>query len=92
MYIARVEGTVVATAKAPSLVGYKLLLVRSTDGGPLQVAADRTRQTGIGDVVACVTSRDASLVFDPPCPPCDLAITGFVDEYNLELPDGGRPS
>jgi microcompartment protein CcmK/EutM len=84
MYTVSVEGTVVATVKDPSFVGYKLLLVRSTEGGPLQIAADRTRQAGIGDVVTCVTARDASLVFDEPYPPCDLAITGFVDALNLD--------
>jgi microcompartment protein CcmK/EutM len=53
--------------------------------GKLLVAADQTRQAGIGDFVTCIPSKEASLIFDPPYPPCDLAITGFIDNYNLAL-------
>jgi microcompartment protein CcmK/EutM len=88
MFTARVEGTVVATVKDPRLVGLKLLLVRVMEDSPrggLQVAADQTRQAGVGDFVTCVASREASSVFGSLNPPCDLAITGFIDEYNLEM-------
>jgi microcompartment protein CcmK/EutM len=81
-----VEGTVVATLKDPYLVGIKLLLVRMMeDGKPgkLQVAADQTWQAGEGDFVTCIPSKEAALIFDPPHPPSDLTITGFIDEYNL---------
>jgi carbon dioxide concentrating mechanism protein CcmL len=87
MLTARVEGTVVATVKDPRLKGVKLLLIRAMEedvSGGILVAADRTWQAGVGDFVTCITAREASLIFDPPYPPCDLAITGFVDNYNLE--------
>jgi microcompartment protein CcmK/EutM len=86
MLTAMVEGTVVATVKDPGLMGIKLLLVRMMeDGKPgkLQVAADQTRQAGEGEFVTCISSKEAALIFDPPQPPCDLTITGFIDEYNL---------
>ncbi|MDR3336952.1 MAG: hypothetical protein LBT16_07080 [Treponema sp.] len=87
MLTAMVEGTVVATIKDPLLSGIKLLLVRMMeDGKPgkLQVAADQTRQAGDGDFVTCIPAKEASLIFAPPYPPCDLAITGFIDEYHVE--------
>jgi microcompartment protein CcmK/EutM len=87
MLTAMVEGAVVATVKDPRLLGIKLLLVRMMEDGKLgklQVAADQTRQAGEGDFVTCLIAREAALVFDPPYPPCDLTITGFIDTYNLE--------
>jgi microcompartment protein CcmK/EutM len=86
MLTAMVEGTVVATVKDPRLLGIKLLVVRMMeDGKPgkLAVAADQTRQAGNGDFVTCVPAKEAALIFDAPQPPCDLAITGFIDEYNI---------
>ena len=86
MYIAKVEGTVVATIKDPALVGVKLLLVRLIENSKptkLVVAGDATRQAGNGDFVTCIGSAEASLIFRNIHPPCDVAITGFIDDYNL---------
>jgi microcompartment protein CcmK/EutM len=86
MLTARVEGTVVATVKNPKFTGVKLLLVRAWDKAPrgaLMVAADRTGQAGIGDLVTCATSGEGAAVFGASKPPCDLAISGFVDEYGV---------
>ncbi|MDN5315061.1 MAG: Ethanolamine utilization protein EutN/carboxysome [Clostridiales bacterium] len=82
-----VEGTVVATAKDPALIGVKLLLVRLSDNdkpGKLVVAGDATRQAGINDHVTMIRAKEAALMFKDIHPPCDLAITGFIDEYNLD--------
>jgi microcompartment protein CcmK/EutM len=87
MLTAIVEGTVVSTIKDPGLTGIKLLLVRMIEDGKygkLQVAADQTRQARDDDFVTCISSKEAALIFAHPYPPCDLTITGFIDEYNLE--------
>jgi len=86
MYIGRVEGTVVSTIKDPAFVGIKLLLVRLIENDKptkLVVAGDATRQAGINDLVTCIGSKEAALIFREVHPPCDVTITGFIDEYNL---------
>lgn len=86
MYTGRVEGTVVSTVKDPALVGVKLLLVRLIENGKptkLVVAGDATRQAGLNDFVTCIGSKEASLIFRDVNPPCDVSITGFIDEYNV---------
>jgi ethanolamine utilization protein EutN len=83
MYLGRVCGTVVATTKAAGLEGQKLLLVQPVDdqhrdAGSLQVAVD-TVQSGPGDLVYLVGSREAALACDPSFVPVDAAIVGIVD-------------
>ena len=88
MFTGKVEGSVVATVKDASLCGIKLLLVRMTENhrpGRLVVAGDATKQAGEGDFVTLIGSKEAALMFGDALPPCDMAITGFIDEYNLEL-------
>lgn len=88
MITGTVEGTVVATVKDPSLNGIKLLLVRLSGAdkpGGLVVAGDASRQAGTGDFVTLIGSKEASLMFGKTQPPCDMAITGFVDRYNTEI-------
>jgi ethanolamine utilization protein EutN len=87
MYLGRVEGTVVAEKKAHGMAGTRLLLVQPLSHdrvpvGPLQVAAD-TVQSGPGDVVYLVGSREAALALDPHFVPVDAAIDGFVDDVHL---------
>jgi len=88
MYTGRVEGNVVASVKDPGLNGVKLLLVRLIENDApagLIVAGDATRQAGPGDLVTLIGAKEAALVFGDILPPCDAAITGFIDEYNLEI-------
>ena len=88
MYVGKVEGTVVATAKDENLTGVKLLLVRVYEKGEpknLIVAGDATRQAGIGDFVTLLGSKEAALLFRRPLCPVDAGITGFIDDFNEEL-------
>lgn len=88
MQIARVIGTVVATIKDPALTGYKIMLIQPlTDklqpsGGP--IAAIDSVQAGPGDLVHWVTAREASLVMPDSFVAIDAAITGIIDEINVE--------
>jgi ethanolamine utilization protein EutN len=74
--------------------GQKLLLVQPVDdqlkeNGPLQVAVD-TVQSGPGDLVVLVGSREAALACQPHFVPVDAAIVGLVDEvYTPEREAGG---
>ncbi len=86
MFIGRIEGTVVSTIKDPALVGVKLLLVRLIENDKptkLIVAGDATRQAGLNDLVTLISAKEASLMFRGILPPCDVAITGFIDDCNL---------
>jgi len=86
--LARVIGTVVATAKYEGLEGVKLLVVQPLDrdgnvrGSPA-VAADATAQAGPGHLVFIVGSREAAQAMPELFVPVDLAITGIVDEVDV---------
>lgn len=88
MKLARVVGTVVATIKDESLVGQKILLIDPLDenlkktGGT--IAAIDSVQAGTGDLVHYTLSREASLVLENSFSPIDAAITGIVDQVNIE--------
>ena len=85
MHLARVLGTVVATTKAPGLVGRALLVVqplspdREAVGRPL-VAVDSVG-AGIGEDVFFVRGREAALPFLPVSVPTDAAIIGICDHW-----------
>jgi microcompartment protein CcmK/EutM len=81
-----VEGTVVASVKDSALLGIKLLLVRLVEGdapSKVIVAGDATRQAGMDDFVTMIDAKEASMMFRGIDPPCDMAITGFIDEYHV---------
>jgi ethanolamine utilization protein EutN len=89
MLIARVVGEIVATAKAPSHVGQKALLVQplnldgSDQGDPL-VAMDAV-DAGEGDRVLVVTEGwSAMTAVDRPNSPIDMAIVGVIDSVNID--------
>lgn len=87
MYTGVVAGTVVATVKDPGLEGVPLLIVRKIENGKeagLMIAADQTRQAGMGDFVYMIGSKEASRIFRRMVP-ADAAIVGFIDSYNEEL-------
>jgi microcompartment protein CcmK/EutM len=85
--LARVIGSVVATAKDENLTGVKLLLVQPLDqarqpvGKPL-VAADSVG-AGVGEEVFFVRGKEASFPFYPKEVPVDAGIVGIVDDIGL---------
>jgi ethanolamine utilization protein EutN len=86
---ARVVGTVVASRKYEGLEGVKLLVVQPLDEelkpqGRPQIAADATAQAGPGELVFVVGSREAAQALPEVFVPVDLAITGIVDEVDVE--------
>ena len=89
MKFARVIGTVVATRKYEDLEGIKFLVVQLLDEdlipqGEPTVAADATAQAGPGELVFVVGSREAAQALPEVFVPVDLAITGIVDEVDVE--------
>ncbi len=87
MFMAKVIGTVVATKKDDTLVGSKLLVVRSLGNdlrpkGEQKVLVDSVG-AGVGELVLCVSgaaarnavrSRDAAI---------DGAVVGIIDEISI---------
>jgi len=88
MQLAKVIGTVVATTKDQALNGMKILMIQPlTDtlkpsGGP--IAAIDVVEAGPNDLVHWVTSREASLALPESFVAVDAAITGIVDDINVE--------
>ncbi len=88
MRLARVIGTVVATRKAAAVMNQKILMIQPVDeqlldnGAPL--AAIDTVQSGTGDLVWYTMAREAALALPDSFAPIDAAITGIVDQVNLD--------
>ncbi len=83
MKFARVIGTVVATVKAPSFVGKKLLILQPVDGrgqnlGSPIVGMDSVG-AGAGELVLYVGGKEASFPFLPQEVPVDAGIVGIID-------------
>jgi ethanolamine utilization protein EutN len=90
MKFGRVMGTVVASRKYEGLEGIKFLVVQPLDeerklpvGGPV-IAADATLQAGPGMLVFMVASREGAQALPEVFVPVDLAITGIVDQVDVE--------
>ena len=94
MFIAKVTGSVVATQKASSMVGQKLLVVepyrideadrsRLKSTGRTFVAVD-TVGAGNGDFVLIVQGSSARLTPETKQLPVDAAIIGIVDTVHIE--------
>lgn len=88
MLIGRVIGDVVATQKAPSHEGKKILVVQplnldGSDRGDPVLALDAV-EAGIGDRVLVVTEGwSAMTAVERPNSPIDLAIVGIIDSVDL---------
>ena len=83
-----VTGSVVATIKDENLQGIPLLTVRLIENGQpkgVVVAADSTRQAGLGDFVYLIGSKEAARMFRKKYTPADAAIVGFLDDYNEKI-------
>jgi ethanolamine utilization protein EutN len=89
MKFGRVIGTVVATRKYEDLDGIKFLVVQPLDDdltpkGGAEIAADATAQAGPGELIFMVASREGAQALADWFVPVDLAITGIVDEVDIE--------
>ena len=83
MHLARVVGTVVATAKNEALEGRKLLVIQPIntqrqDTGKTMIAIDAIG-AGVGETVFWCRGKEASFPFDPKEVPTDCTIVGIVD-------------
>lgn len=88
MLLARVTGNVVSTAKDPSLIGKKLLVLQPIDGrgndrGAKLIALDSVG-AGAGEVVYYCRGREASFPWYPDEVPTDSTIVGIVDRVNVK--------
>jgi ethanolamine utilization protein EutN len=89
MLIGRVVGDIVATQKAPSHEGRKILMVQplnldGTDRGDVLLALDAV-DAGVGDRVLVVTEGwSAMTAVGRPHSPIDMAVVGVVDHVTLE--------
>lgn len=86
MQLARVTGTVTATAKDPRLAGQKLLMVDFLDAGGAvqggaQVAVD-TVGAGLGDTVVVAMGSAARMGAGLTTLPVDAAIMAIVDQVS----------
>lgn len=88
MDIGKVIGTIVATRKDSSLVGYRLLVVQPLDtaersvGDPV-TAVDIQGAAGYGELVYIVTGGDAAFVSAERAMPVDVAVVGIVDSITV---------
>lgn len=87
MQIGRVDGSVVSTAKEPSLEGRKLLIVRlldvdAQDTGDYVVAIDAVN-AGNGDVVLVATGSSARLTEITKDRPSDAVIIAIIDSWDV---------
>ncbi|HEV2491263.1 MAG TPA: EutN/CcmL family microcompartment protein [Candidatus Acidoferrales bacterium] len=91
MLIGRVIGDVVATQKAPSHEGRKILVVQplhldGTDRGEPVLALDAV-DAGIGDQVLISTEGFSSMTaVGRPNSPIDMAVIGVID--SIDSPEG----
>jgi ethanolamine utilization protein EutN len=88
MLLARVTGTVVSTAKDPSLTGKKLLLLQpvdhsGNDHGVKLIALDSVG-AGAGETVYYCRGREASFPWYPDEVAADSTIVGIVDRMNIQ--------
>ncbi|MCX7391819.1 MAG: EutN/CcmL family microcompartment protein [Planctomycetota bacterium] len=94
MFVAKVTGSVVATQKASSMVGHKLLVVepyrleeRSRDRlvstGRTFIAVD-TLGAGEGQFVLVTQGSSARLTPETKSLPIDAVVIGLIDTVNIE--------
>ena len=88
MLIGRVIGNIVATQKAPSHVGRKILVVQplnldGSDRGDAVLALDAV-DAGIGERVLVVTEGFCAMTaVERPNSPIDMAVVGVIDSVDL---------
>ncbi len=88
MQIGRIAGTVVSTAKEPSLEGRTLLVVKVLDAdaketGAYVVAVDAVG-AGVGEVVLVASGSSARLTEATRDRPSDAVIMAIVDSWDID--------
>ena len=94
MFVAKVTGSLVATQKVESMVGYKLLIVEPyrldaktrkelTTTGRTFVSVD-TLGAGVGDYVMITQGSSARLTPETKGVPVDCVIVGIVDNVHID--------
>lgn len=87
MKIAKVIGTIVATRKEESLVGYKLMIIKRIDANSEYIDGEEVAVdfvgAGIGDTV--LIARGSSVRINPKRKEAmiDMAIIGIVDSIDI---------
>lgn len=86
MFIAKVTGSVVATRKEESLVGYKIMVIQRMDSkenpvGPESVAVDYVG-AGIGEIVLIGQGSSVRVGSDKKGAAIDMAIIGIIDSIS----------
>ncbi len=84
MYLGKVIGRVVSSAKDESLHAQRLLLVRRLPNGPAVVALDAVG-AGAGETVYVCRGREAAFAFKPKEVPTEATIVGIVDDIQRTL-------
>ena len=85
MKLAKITGTVVATRKDESLVGYKLMIIRKINGefiGEEEVAVDYVG-AGIGETVLIGQGSSVRVDEKKRQAVIDMAIIGIVDNIDI---------
>lgn len=88
MYLGKVIGTIWATRKYETLVGYKMQFVQPINaelinlGEPI-IALD-TVGAGPGEIIFYVTASEAVIPLDVDMAPVDASIVGIVDSINVQ--------
>jgi len=88
MQIGRIAGTVVSTAKEPTLEGRKLMVVKTLDldakeTGGYVVAVDAVG-AGVGEVVLVASGSSARLTEATRDRPSDAVIMAIVDSWDID--------
>ncbi len=90
MRLAKVIGTVVATRKEESLIGFKLLVIEEIDPREERITNNRlvavdTLGAGEGDTVLWVQGGAARVISEEHRKaPLDVAIVGIIDSVDVE--------
>ncbi len=82
MHLAKVIGTVVATRKEDTLVGFKFLVLEPLEGPGGRVVAIDTLGAGVSDTVLYATGGAARVMLRQPAP-VDAAVIGIVDSVDV---------
>jgi ethanolamine utilization protein EutN len=89
VFLAKVVGNLVASAKYPSLKGQRLLILQPLDvhlkiKGKMLISTD-SLGTGYGEIVMAVTSKEAGIPYKhfDPLVPTDACVVGIIDQVDL---------
>ena len=88
MYLGRVIGTIWATRKYESIIGYKMQFIQPLNaemqniGEPI-IALD-TVGSGSGEIVFYITASEAVIPLTVDMAPVDASVVGIVDSINVQ--------